>query len=558
MLGLLPPELILDVLSSLSLQCLLSLSLVSRQWNSFVAANEETVYRQAAHLHDFIRSAYSSLQDALRERHGNPWRGAISWKDFCRRSVQLQRNWGGQGRAVARVLSSAGSDVHRIKVDEQERLCVTTHMHGGLTVSHLFPDVILWSLPQRYVRPYAHCEYGNGFLVFDRIGNSKEVWRLACDFHDDERPALCPPDAAQCRVSAVAAQRHCEYGGRGHFRPWALISFPETTLAYRFVYPTLLSANDSRAFLYDVRTGALVQTVEDVVRDEDDVNYVELSARHVFVCGSGEVRIFSRETGQRVMQIQSLIFVERVLAADIDSQQPQNAVVSPLPLVPIDAYDGAPYYPGEFIAVHVSSDGRDLVLLRRQGCVLFFQDFERYVDGDIESAALEVRLRSTLHLYLAFEHDRVCVAARKGLYIFTLDSARHSTSRAACDVNDPHPVSFPRISLCAVQPYKRHTWSPDLSCLQITDRRIFFTWNMRTRRVALQLYHGGDEDPPPRAVAMLQDDGHSVAESVPGAHGDVEQAFDMIAGLELNMPLQLIWGTADDTPVGCIDFSLMP
>lgn len=240
------------------------------------------------------------------------------------------------------------SGVHRIKVDEKEQICITTHVRGGLAVTNLFPDVTLWSLPENYVRPYAHCEYGNGFLIFDRIGRSKEVWRLASDFTPDEVPPLSPPDYDQMRVAAFAARRH-QQTTRGHFRPWALIVFPEVTLAYRFVYPTLLCAGESRAFLYDVRTGALVQTIEDIVADDDDVCYVELSERHVFVCATGEVRVFSRTDGARVLIIPSLFSVERMLLAQ-ELTRTIDADVIPIDLVPLDPFDSGLGVPGQFFA----------------------------------------------------------------------------------------------------------------------------------------------------------------------------------------------------------------
>ena len=37
--------------------------------------------------------------------------------------------------------------VHRIKVDEKAGYILTTHSDGGLTVTDLGEDVVLWSLP---------------------------------------------------------------------------------------------------------------------------------------------------------------------------------------------------------------------------------------------------------------------------------------------------------------------------------------------------------------------------------------------------------------------------
>ncbi|TFY75651.1 hypothetical protein EWM64_g8361 [Hericium alpestre] len=46
-------------------------------------------------------------------------------------------------------MHSAGDNVHRIKVDEKEEICITTHSNGGLIVSQLLPDRVLWSLPKQ-------------------------------------------------------------------------------------------------------------------------------------------------------------------------------------------------------------------------------------------------------------------------------------------------------------------------------------------------------------------------------------------------------------------------
>jgi hypothetical protein len=37
-------------------------------------------------------------------------------------------------------------DVHRLKVDEKAGILIATHIYGGLTVTHLFSGVLLWSL----------------------------------------------------------------------------------------------------------------------------------------------------------------------------------------------------------------------------------------------------------------------------------------------------------------------------------------------------------------------------------------------------------------------------
>ena len=176
MLHVLPVELSLVVLSYLPLSTLCPLHSVSRKWFNFFSQNQSTIFRNAAILHGYTHPATLVLEDALSTHQGDPWEGATNWKDFCkfcvampfpctgvtdsespvivlvlvlgRRSHQLHMNWEGNGRIVARLLRVPGSDVHHLNVDEKAGILITTHMLGGLSVTHLFSGVLLWSLPR--------------------------------------------------------------------------------------------------------------------------------------------------------------------------------------------------------------------------------------------------------------------------------------------------------------------------------------------------------------------------------------------------------------------------
>lgn len=180
---------------------------------------------------------------------------------------------------------------------------------------------------QSHVRPYAHCEYGEGFLIFDYIDGSKEVWRHIPDWNDEEAAAVIPgamPTARQLRVFRRATQRHRAEAARsvrGHFRPWAILRPPLTTRAFRFSYPTLAAAASDNIYLWDVRTGTLIQTIEQIQHglhsndDESqvemvlnplgDINYIEVSEKYVIICGDDSLRVFSRATGKVVLDIPS-------------------------------------------------------------------------------------------------------------------------------------------------------------------------------------------------------------------------------------------------------------
>jgi hypothetical protein len=321
-----------------------------------------------------------------------------------------------------------------------------------------------------------------------------------------------PPDEKQRRAYAFFATAiHQRYGHRGHFRPWAKLSFPSFTRAYRFVYPTLLCAGTDRAFLHDVRTGALVQSIDIGL---EDVCYVDVDERYVFVCEPDVLHVFSRgEGGAEVLRIPRGVLFSKVVGPSTPIDRLGDPFVSVLTL-----YPGIDEYPPVFIAgtcvwhrnslfklkaiilflfclAHVSRDGHDLVILTTRNHVFLIRDFERISRGEtsLETAGPVLHLsRQAKCFYLAFEHGRVCVATVRamhhffpglhalmsflnyfqslGLFIFPADMCQD-------DSTDLTRVVF-------VQPFAgpapRH--SPDISCMQLTDRRVYFTWDDERRR----------------------------------------------------------------------------
>lgn len=158
------------------------------------------------------------------------------------------------------------------------------------------------------MRAHAHCDYDNGFLVFDRLGHAKEIWRLVCDAGEGETASHAPPDDKQTKYHEQSYARHpVTVDNRGHFRPWALISYPEKTLAFRFVYPTLLTSGEHHIYLHDVRTGEQIRVLENAVLDSSPawnmVTYLELSERHVFIATEDWVRVFSRADGSQLLTL---------------------------------------------------------------------------------------------------------------------------------------------------------------------------------------------------------------------------------------------------------------
>ncbi|KAH9017136.1 hypothetical protein EDB83DRAFT_192914 [Lactarius deliciosus] len=470
----LPAEVMLNVLSYLPIPSLLSLPVLSRQWLDFFTANQSTIFRSAALLHEYIQPKTSLLEDALSVNTGRPWAGSKSWKDFCRRSIQLCKNWEGKGHAVARAFSPPGLNVYRLKVDEKRGICIMTCIWGGLNVVHLFSGTLLWCLPRSHVPPHARCEYDNGYLIFDQNqeeDTSREVWRLTNEFTTEgEVAADAPPDGRQMDVSARAEELYHQYAPLGQFRPWALLAFPEIAWKYRLAYPILLCASDEHAFLHDVRTGSLLQTID---LQYYDIYGGDVNEHHVFFCGPKAVHVFSRESGNEVLCIPS--------DANVCSQRVEDPFLvsgdwftTPLSLYPEVVYEYRPIT--WFVAVRVSRDGCDLVILSKNSrSIMFIRDFERICRGEtsLEQAGLDLNIQpKDICHYLDFEHGRVCVATVQGLYIFTFDlgcSARAAFVRPSKNPSD-RSLSYP------------------FGCVQLTECRIYFTWEGERHRQDIPLF----------------------------------------------------------------------
>ncbi|KAH9026252.1 hypothetical protein EDB83DRAFT_2425500, partial [Lactarius deliciosus] len=267
-----------------------------------------------------------------------------------------------------------------------------TCIWGGLNVVHLFSGTLLWCLPMSHIPSRARCEYDNGYLVFDnhRELPSKEVWRLSSEFTQGEAAVDAPPEAMQMDVSIRAEELYHQYAPLGQFRPWALLRFPESAWEYRLAYPTLLCASDEHAFLHDVRTGSLLQTID---FQYHDIYGGDVNEHHVFFCRPDAVHVFSRESGNEVLCIPSGASVR-------SSQRVQDPFLisgdwftTPLSIYS-DVLDESRFFP-KFIAARVSGDGRDLVVLSGKRRVMFIRDFERICRGEtsLEQAGLVLNIQ---------------------------------------------------------------------------------------------------------------------------------------------------------------------
>ncbi|KAJ7045001.1 hypothetical protein C8F04DRAFT_1067345 [Mycena alexandri] len=504
----LPVELVIGVLKYLPLANFSNLMSASREWNDFFQVNQSVLYHNAAVLHGFTPPSiiYSELETVLSRRS---LAGVHDWRSFCHRQICIQKSWHGEASSYVTSHRLAGINVHRIKTDEQRGFIIVTTSRGGLLVVDLHDDEVLWSLPESYIRAYAHCEYGAGYLIFDRGGplGEKEVWRLVDDANmHPGSPTFAFPDEKQQNVSSQAAESHgFPLEMRGHFRPWAVLKPPALTRAFRFVYPTLLAATATSLFFWDIPSCELNQVIRDTQISPEgvgsheelgDTNYVEVSSRpdgHAFICGSNALRAFSRTSGRCVLDLPSSQVSYGMntysFVAD-ESEEQEELPGSVLKLQPtihsvVFPPTGGRRLIDEFIAVHVSACGSHLAALLASSRLVIIPFFERVLNGEAEmrDIAIDIQLGSPISVakYLAFENGRVAVATGTGLFVVALDfeSTRHTM--------DP-----PRISVHRAAWFNSPVALNSISCLQMTATGIFLNWAPGIRETGRREYRGDD------------------------------------------------------------------
>ncbi|KII85598.1 hypothetical protein PLICRDRAFT_31764 [Plicaturopsis crispa FD-325 SS-3] len=500
MLSALPTEVVLEVLAYLDIQILCSLQSLSRNWNDFIKANESSIYRNAAILHRLLDSPYGTLSETKSLYSDRAMDGVNDWKDFCQKRLCLESGWTGKGPSSAHFHEAAGKRVHRLKVDEKVGIIITTAIEGGVVVADLYTDERLWGLSSAYVRPYAHCEYSNGYLVFDRVGGFKEVWRLASDAAGAERPTASSPDSEQWLESEASARRYVSSTTRkGHFEPWALLRLPEHGRAFRLVYPTLLVASANSAFMWDVTTGEQLTTIRDTQRCGEGymggINYVEVSDHYAIVCGSEKLRIFSRSDGSLLLDLSpdDLPWYTHSICLKEGTGQPLESSAVVVPQI-LEQAGGArtPAF-AEFCAAHISPCEHFLVAVVDFGQLVVVHDLEALLSRKVQvadcAAILDLNPRDigSSVLYLAFENGKVGFATSLGIYVVVIDREVHRPDAPPFSANDLSTL-LSRLSVSRVMHFNNEELIDDLSCLQLSDTRLFFVWSSsdRTLPTAIQ------------------------------------------------------------------------
>lgn len=460
--------------------------------------HNEFIYRNAAFRHRFIDSPNIPLANAKIYRMQAPTAVANDWKSFCASCFQLENSWRGYGPSVAKFLPEIISidsgvlfGLHRLKLDEDAGLLITTHVFGGLSVVSLQNvDRPLWCLSVRHVRQYAHVEYDRGFIVFDRMGGGKEVWRHAVDYDPMDVPLDNLPDADQFQAEEKAMVDQ-EFG---RFVPWALLSIPELTRAYRFVYPTLLVAGYDHAFLYDIPTARLVQTINIsgvAAEDFGDLRYVELSNQHVFICFEAAILVFDRNRRDQKAHIINVSWFRSNPLLSIYPGSPRHKQWDPkrrmrrelIGLVPTNGRFSFTNQAAEACAVHTSPCGNHLAILLSDNRLVLVEQFRRLFTGEakLEDIATDIVFGSIAYdssCYLAFHDDKVGVATHMGIFVVTLDSTRRGIEGPWTGPNSLEGTgrSFPNLLVTSVHGFDKPASLRDISCLQLTRTGMFFPY----------------------------------------------------------------------------------
>lgn len=342
MLQRLPPELVLEILQYLPLPSLYAVVLSSKHLHSLITSHEQIVYHNASLVHSF------------------PSKGIADWKVHCQNEVYLTRSW--LGKEKARIIRHPLNEttVHRIKVDDEKGLVMTTSMFGGLIVCK---GESVWR--EENVRAYAHLEYSNGYIVFDRFGSAKEVWK---------------------------------HIGEANFELDKILQIPEPTRAFRFVYPTLLVCAPRTLFLLDIRSGEIIQSIPHSL---EIICYVELNEKYAFVCGES-LQVYERQNGRRVLDLTP--FIGDTPLKVLDGRE--EGLVSAVDYTDRERADEDDEF---FTAAHVC--GNDLAALLSWSRLLILRNWIQ------REETIDIQLGDGQAIYLAFEHNRIGVVTTSGIYV---------------------------------------------------------------------------------------------------------------------------------------------
>ena len=317
--------------------------------------------------------------------------------------------------------------------------------------SHHDHFMFIHLLKQLYVRRFAHLEYGQGYIIFDRNNGDMEVWRHLSDITKHVVDESSVPDATQHQVYNLIRDAYPLAMTNGHFQPWAVLHMPESISEFRFVYPTLVVANYNRAYLWDIPSGKLIQTLQgcQFVASEGGYNeylgrikYVEISERHVFLVGSFRLRVFSRVTGKSILDLHHSYGFWKYMPISHD-RTPGSTLVRHEIVATQEPYEfSQQLLTDKFVSgtssslaalnvkpnhekAHVSACGCHFVALL-SGCrLLIVYNFEKASNDEaLHGQTLNIQITSSRFyesIYLAYDHGRIALVTVSIFCSFLID-----------------------------------------------------------------------------------------------------------------------------------------
>lgn len=260
-------------------------------------------------------------------------------------------------------------------------------------------------------------------MIFDRSSHELEVWRRETDCYLDTssvvRTSNDPPD-----MHHLPSQDR----KRGVYRHFAGLANPVECHLFRFVYPDLLavSVRSTEAYIWDIPSAALVQTIQLNIDFPDHINYADISRDHIFVCSTHSLTIFSRQNGAIVFKLpdghSSPVFSPCTMGGGVPHAS--KGLLETRTLIRTDPSRGQDRYC--FREAHVSPCGRSVVAVTGCGHVFHIPDFVG--SGQPDSSIGIVKVWFGLEHYSVYDGKRIafCTVSSRPVTISMFGVAKPS------------------------------------------------------------------------------------------------------------------------------------
>jgi len=378
---------------------------------------------------------------------------------------------------------------------------------------------------QEFCDPLAHCEYDEGYLVFNRLNNYKEVWRRRIDVLGVPADAWPSephnkPDLRMIEAYLAARDKYLDPSRdedpdliRGQFVPWACLltaEDPEEDPGFQLTRGTLLVSGASSAFLYGIEKAELQQTIQVHPAGFGELRYVDVSEHHVFMAGTFQLNVYDRASGSCVLNIPSGRLPWGFYANPENQWRCTGEPFNHGELhfrradSPNWAYREDYFHAGGWfvilksilaytLLVNVSSCGKHLAILTLSNRIILIQDFWRLLTPSqvaLHDIVKQVDLYTeqpslAMEGYFAFNRGKVAVVGAHGIFALILDSVldqlgeidlppKDVSLQISQQTSSEHKPSWPNLRFRQVQFDDLTIVSTDMiSCLQLTETKLF-------------------------------------------------------------------------------------